>query len=153
MSVDTLDPEEAERIGRHNLPKVLANVEALLAAMGPDRLAIHTVHYGQDIAPLQAWLRDRGVHRHIVQPLQIKDDYARRYAAQPVIVHRPRSLPQQYRCSFLDTPRMRYFDIDGLEMPCCFIKDSSVYSSIDDLQRTLAQRQVPKACSGCRELR
>lgn len=153
VSIDTLDPQEAERIGRHNLPKVLANFEALLQAMGPDRVVVHTVRYGQPIEPLVAYLRGLGVRRHIVQPLQLKDDYARRYAAQPVVQHRSPPTLSLYRCGFLDEPRMRFFNIDGVEMPCCFIKDASVYRSIDDLRQTLALRQIPPACAGCRELR
>lgn len=153
VSIDTLDAAEAERIGRHNLPKVLANFEALLRAMGPQRVFVHTVRYGQDLAPLVAWLNALGVQRHIVQPLQLKDDYARRYAEQPIVLHRQPPALQHHRCAFLDAPRMRYFNIDGVEMPCCFIKDASVYTSIDDLRDTLARKQVPAACTGCRELR
>jgi len=128
-------------------------VEALLKAMGPDRVFVHTVQYGQDIAPLTAWLRALGVRRHIVQPLQVKDDYARRYATQPIVLHRAQPALSLYRCGFLDAPRMRFFNLDGVEMPCCFIKDASVYTSMDDLRETLARRQVPPACAGCRELR
>jgi molybdenum cofactor biosynthesis enzyme MoaA len=153
VSIDTLDAAEAERIGRHNLAKVLANFETLLHTMGPDRVTVHTVDYGQELAPLVNWLRGLGVQRHIVQPLQIKDDYARRYGQQPVVVHRQALALSDYRCAFLDTPRMRYFNIDGVEMPCCFIKDASVFTSISDLRQTLAHRQVPAACAGCRELR
>jgi hypothetical protein len=123
--------------------------------MGPDRVVVHTVHYGQAVAPLQAYLRAWGVRRHIVQPLQVKDDYAKRYAdqAQAVLRHFAPPPVMHFRCGFLDTPRMRFFDIDGREMPCCFIKDASVYASIDDLRQSLAERQVPPACAGCRELR
>ncbi|MGC4061476.1 MAG: radical SAM protein [Aquabacterium sp.] len=155
VSIDTVDPQEAERIGRFNLPKVLANFEALLQAMGPQRVVVHTVHYGQAVAPVQAYLRGLGVHRHIVQPLQVKDDYAKRYAdeAQAVLRHLAPPPVTQFRCGFLDTPRMRFFDIEGREMPCCFIKDASVYQSIDDLRQQLAVRQIPPACAGCRELR
>ncbi len=160
VSVDTLDAEQARRMGRYNLPKVLANLESLVAAMGPKRVTVHTVQFGQDIEPLRAYVGRLGVHRHIVQPLQVKDDYVRHYdrqsadGGQPIrLVPRAAPVLDHYSCSFLDQPRMRYYDIDGTEMPCCFIKDSGVYTSIDDLRQTLARRQVPQACAGCRELR
>lgn len=155
VSIDTVDPQEADRIGRFNLPRVLANFEALLKVMGPDRVVVHTVHYGQAVAPVQAYLRQLGVRRHIVQPLQVKDDYARRYADQAQAVLQQLAPPPvtHFKCGFLDTPRMRFFDIDGREMPCCFIKDASVYTSIDDLRQQLTGRRVPSACAGCRELR
>lgn len=153
VSIDTVDAQEAERIGRFNLPKVLANFEALFKVMGPERVAVHTVQYGQPIDHLRAYLRSLGVRRHLVQPLQVKDDYARRYADQPALKLLVPAPIQHFRCGFLDTPRMRFFDIDGLEMPCCFIKDASVFVSIDDLRQKLAGRQIPPACAGCRELR
>ena len=153
VSIDTVDAQEAERIGRFNLPKVLANFEALFKGMGPERVTVHTVQYGQPIEPLRAYLQSLGVRRHIVQPLQVKDDYAKRYADQPVLKQLAPPVVTHFRCGFLDTPRMRFFDIDGLEMPCCFIKDASVFVSIDDLRQTLAGKQIPPACAGCRELR
>lgn len=153
VSIDTLDAQEAERIGRFNLPKVLSHLEDLLAAMGPERVAVHTVSYGQAIEPLVAHLKQLGLRRHIVQPLQVKDDYAKRYTAQPVLQRLAPPPPTQFRCGFLEAPRMRYFDIDGREMPCCFIKDTSGYTSIDDLRQSLAVRQIPRPCAGCRELR
>lgn len=155
VSVDTLDAEEARRIGRYNLPKVLTNLESLVRSMGPGRVTVHTVRYGQDIEPLKVYLRSIGVYQQIVQPLQVKDDYARRYAQQQVVVVVPPAARPlaRYSCNFLDTPRMRYFNIDGVEMPCCFIKDTTGYTSADDLRQTLARRQIPVACSGCRELR
>jgi len=153
VSIDTFDPEEAERIGRFNLPKVLANFEALFKVMGPDRVTVHTVSYGQPTAPLVNYLRGLGVRRHIVQPLQVKDDYAKRYTEQAILKQLAPPPVTHFRCGFLDAPRMRFFDIDGREMPCCFIKDASLYKSIDDLRQELAARQIPPACAGCRELR
>jgi molybdenum cofactor biosynthesis enzyme MoaA len=153
VSIDTLDPQEAERIGRFNLPKVLANFEALFKVMGPQRVTVHTVQYGQPIDPLRAYLQSLGVRRHIVQPLQVKDDYVRRYADLAVLKRLAPPSVTHFRCGFLDAPRMRFFDIDGLEMPCCFIKDASVFTSIDDLRQKLASREIPPACAGCRELR
>lgn len=153
VSIDTVDATEAERIGRHNVPKVLANFEALLQAMGPQRVVVHTVQYGQPMEALVAYLRGLGVQRHVVQPLQVKDDYQRHYGNQLVQSPRRPPAPARYQCGFLDSPRMRYFDIQGTEMPCCFIKDTALFTSIDDLRHALAARQVPPACAGCRELR
>lgn len=158
VSVDTLDPREAERIGRYNLAKVLDNLGALLARMGPSRLLVHTVDYGQPLAPLRTELARLGL-RHLVQPLQRKADYLRHY---PVAVRQPLLAGVSFRrgdpirparhCSYLATPRMRYFTIDGVELPCCFIKDVPADFSADALRRTLAEGGVPPTCQGCREL-
>ncbi len=47
---------------------------------------------------------------------------------------------------------MRFFTIDGIELPCCFIKDVSKFTSVQHLKHQLQQQQVPDACSGCREI-
>jgi hypothetical protein len=47
---------------------------------------------------------------------------------------------------------MRYYDIEGREMPCCFIKDVSTFTSIDALADSLLQGVVPPPCAGCREI-
>ena len=148
ISLDTLDPAEAERIGRHKLARTLANLDALLARMGAARLIIHTVDYGQPLAALRQYVRARGIETHIVQPLQQKDDYAYRYRDRlPIRLYRP-----EHRCRYIDTPMMRYFSIDGLEMPCCFIKDTSKFVSTEHIRQSLAARAVPQSCAGCREI-
>jgi MoaA/NifB/PqqE/SkfB family radical SAM enzyme len=150
ISLDTLDPQEAERIGRHNLAKVLANVEALLDVMGPRRLIIMTVDMGQDLAPLRQWVRERGFLRHIVQPLSPKDDYARRYKER--VAPREASL-QRPSCRYLEADIMRFYSLGGSTMPCCFIKDAAAFTSIQALRAGFGAGHVPRACSGCGELR
>lgn len=147
VSLDTLDETEATRIGRLKLSRVLANVERLLAAMGPARLRIMTVDYGQDLAALKDFLRVRGLTRHVVQPLQPKDDYVRRYPER-----RPVAGRYHHQCRFLRAPVMRFYDISGRELPCCFIKDTSSFTSIEALSRDLDRGVVPAPCAGCREI-
>jgi hypothetical protein len=84
-----------------------------------------------------------------VQPLQGKDDYSRRYP-QRVVLHRQ---PTEFRCDLLDEDRMRYYDLAGREMPCCFIKDARHFESIAALRKAFIKRQVPAPCSGCAHLR
>lgn len=147
VSLDTLDEAEATRIGRLKLPRVLANLERLVEVMGSKRIRIMTVDFGQDLSALRVFLKGKGIDQHIVQPLQGKDDYARRY---------PERLPvngqYHHHCRFLKAPVMRFYDIVGREMPCCFIKDASAFTSIDALTAELARGVVPKSCSGCSEI-
>jgi MoaA/NifB/PqqE/SkfB family radical SAM enzyme len=149
MSLDTLDVATADRIGRHNLTKVLENLEALVAAMGSHRIVIMTVDLGQPLDALRAWVLARGFRRHVVQPLQGKADYGKRYhvvARQPV-------LPAARTCRFLERDVMRFYPLEGPVLPCCFIKDTTSILSIDSLRHTLAQGQVPPGCLGCMHLR
>ncbi len=147
VSIDTLDETEAARIGRLKLPRVLANLECLLAAMGPERIRIMTVDYGQDLSALRDFLQQKRLHRHVVQPLQCKHDYARRYPERV-----PAAGRYHHRCRFLHAPVMRFYDITGLELPCCFIKDTAGFTSIGALAADLAQGVVPSPCAGCREI-
>ena len=149
VSLDTIDPQEARRIGRYKLERVMGNIRALVEAYGdPGRVIVHTVDYGQDLSAVSEWLAQLGITKHYPQPLQTKDDYAYRY---------PEMTPQRvgechYRCRYLEAPLMLYYDIQGVEMPCCFIKDSAQFVSTTDIRDSLARRQIPACCSGCREL-
>ena len=168
VSLDTLDPAIAEKIGRYNLPKVLANLEALCTAMGPQRIVLMTVSLGQPLAELKAWAQQRGFAGHVVQPLKTKDDYARRYekhlvrivpsfapAGQPIAATSEiaAQTPVPRTCRFLHQDLMRYYTVTGLALPCCFIKDTEGIESIAGVQTSLAQGDVPKGCAGCDELR
>ncbi len=148
VSLDTLDPAEADRIGRYKLDRVLANLDALAARMGPHRIHIKTVDYGQALEPIATFVRARGYGDHAVQPLQVKDDYAQRYPGR--LEAKPREYTHQ--CRFLAQPLRRYYDIEGREYPCCYIKDARLHEPIASLRAKLAAGEVPPACSGCREI-
>lgn len=150
ISLDTVDAGEAERIGRRNLDQILERVDRLIESMGAHRVIVYSVDYGQNLAPLKSFLRGRGVRRQLIQQLQRKSDYARRYAElhSPRIDERKTSQP----CRYLTWPRMRFFNVDGIEFPCCFIKDSADYQGAHDLRLRFAAGQIPHVCSGCAEI-
>jgi MoaA/NifB/PqqE/SkfB family radical SAM enzyme len=150
VSVDTLDEAEATRIGRYKLPRVLESVERLIAAMGAERVRIATTDYGQDLSPLKHWVESLGIKHHVIQPLQTKTDYAYRYPDKVTPKPMPKTL--KLTCRYLEAPIMRYYDLQGVEMPCCFIKDASKFASIESLRTTLAEGQTPNSCVDCRYL-
>ncbi len=147
VSIDTLDAAEAERIGRYKLARVLTNLEALNARMSAKRIHIMTVNYGQPIEVVREFARTRG-YSHTVQALQAKPDYACRY---PDLLDTP---PPRYtyRCRYLERPLKRYYDIEGREYPCCFIKDAALHEPIAAMQAKMAGGEIPDACTGCREV-
>lgn len=145
VSLDTLDPVEAERIGRRQLKRVLARFDALCRRMGPQRINVHSVDLGQNLEPLRAFLKQRGIKRHVVQPLQGKADYRKLYPAWE-LAERPR----HGACRNLVDAATRYFNIDGVSLPCCFIKDISAYRSDNHLRAEFAASRIPKVCAGCR---
>ena len=161
ISIDTLDAAVADKIGRYNLPKVLANLEALCSAMGPQRIVLMTVNLGQPLDELTAWAKQRGFASHVVQPLKTKSDYARRYEKLLVRVPAPNGVKSEVpstpaaiprTCRFLYQDIMRYYTCSGLALPCCFIKDTEGIYSIAGLRTALGQGRVPKGCAGCDEL-
>ena len=147
LSIDTIDAVEAERIGRKRLGEVLKNLDRLLDQMGSDRISIMTVDYGQPLDELKSFVRNKGIKEHMVQPLQIKDDFRRRYPRQEENL-----VEYSYRCRYLEEPLQRTYSMDGHEFPCCYIKDPTGFVSIEDLQATLARNEVPACCRGCREI-
>jgi hypothetical protein len=115
--------------------------------MGPERVLVHTVDYGQDIGPVSRYVRAMGA-RHLIQPIQQKPDYARHYEKSVPVVF----WQHKRRCRYLEAPLMRYFDVTGREAPCCFIKDMGAFESAQRLRMELAEGKVPGACIGCREI-
>jgi MoaA/NifB/PqqE/SkfB family radical SAM enzyme len=149
ISIDTIDHPLAEKIGRLNLSKVLRNINTLIESGYPaKRIIVHTVSFGQNLEMLREYVTNLGVIHHIVQPLQIKDDY--RYRYERVIKFERPAL--KYRCRYLDENSMLFFNIDGVDMPCCFIKKVDQYESREHIEETLAKGVVPECCAGCREL-
>ncbi len=149
VSLDTLDAEEAERIGRRDLPRVLRRFDALCRAMGAERIIVHSVDLGQDLTPLRSFLAERGIRRHVVQPLQHKEDYRQRYPER--VSSLSKSVPGG-PCSYLMRPRMRFFDVRGRGLPCPYIKNPAYYRSDDELRRDFAAAMIPSACAGCGEI-
>jgi MoaA/NifB/PqqE/SkfB family radical SAM enzyme len=143
ISVDTLDDEAGRKIGRYNLPRVLSFIEALAPHT---TIVIHTVASTEHTPRIARWCKQKG-YVHVVQPLQTKPDYTRRYQpdAQPPLAPQGR-----FSCGYLTTPRMRYFSLDGLEMPCCFIKDASQYEGMKAMEDHQRSGTWPGCCVGCR---
>lgn len=149
ISLDTVETGEAERIGRRQLKKVLSNLERLVSIAGPDRIAVHTVDMGQPLGPLRKYIASLGIEQHIVQALQTKDDYRRHY---PIPVSIPVSKGRPLPCRYVARPSMKFFNIDGIEMPCAYIKDATVFRSAQALSEEFEVGEVPAACTGCREI-
>ncbi|WP_186453904.1 radical SAM protein [Denitratisoma sp. DHT3] len=149
ISLDTVDADEAERVGRRQLSRVLSNVEHIAAVAGPDRVSIHTVDMGQSLESLRKYLGRLGIKRHIVQPLQTKADYRRNYSI-PISIPATSGRPRP--CRYITQPNVRFFNIDGIGMPCAYIKDANEFQSIQVMQEEFAVGKVPVVCAGCREI-
>jgi hypothetical protein len=147
VSLDTLDVALAERIGRVQLPRVLRNLERLIECMGPRRIDLYTVDFGQPQEEVRLFAARHRL-RHIVQPLQRKEDYRRQYAERVA----PVTTAGSQRCRYVDSGFMRYFNAAGVAMPCPFIKDARQYQSIDALRAQFDAGAAPDCCAGCAQL-
>jgi MoaA/NifB/PqqE/SkfB family radical SAM enzyme len=142
VSIDTLDEAAADRIGRRNLPRVLKFVEALAPHVA---IVIHSVAHREHTDGIAAWCRKNG-YTHVIQPLQTKPDFAIHYAK-----HWQASAPEgRFHCSYTARPKMRYYSLDGLELPCCFIKDTRQYPGLDKMLEHQSSGTWPAVCVGCR---
>jgi MoaA/NifB/PqqE/SkfB family radical SAM enzyme len=142
VSIDTLDESAARGIGRYNLSRVLKFARAVAVH---STVIVHSVEHPEHTAPIAAWCRRSG-YRHEVQPLQTKPDYSRRY---PLSVT-PSAAEGRFSCTYLSKPVMRYFSLDGMEMPCCYIKDTSTFEGMDNLFEHQGAGTWPRCCVGCR---
>ena len=142
VSLDALDERSASAIGRHNLPRVIEFVQSLGPKM---RIFIHSVAHSEYTPPIAAWCRQHG-YVHVVQPLQTKADYACRY--QDHVSLNPSV--GRFSCAYLAQPTMRYYNLDGVEMPCCYIKDVSQFKGLDAMIEHQRAGTWPASCAGCR---
>lgn len=142
VSVDTIDAAAAQVIGRYNLPRVKAFVQSLASHV---KVVIHSVAHPEHTPAVAAWCRENH-YGHVVQPLQTKADYAIRYPV-PVPLAGPMG---DFSCGYIESPQMRYYSLDAVELPCCFIKDTGAYEGIEAMQRHQSAGSWPKVCVGCR---
>lgn len=141
VSLDTLDEQKATEVGRYNLPRVLDYIETLSKRL---KVRIYTVAVGDDLDAVKTYCADRGLH-HTIQPLQTKPDYAYRYANQPTTPTRD----GPFWCEYTVCHRMRFYNIQGQELPCCYIKDASQYPGIAEFIAQAKAGRAPSQCDGC----
>lgn len=147
ISLDTINTNFANRIGRVNLPKTIKTFERLVDRMGSKRVDVYTVALSEkSVNEVSRYVEGFSGVRHIIQPIQSKDDYQINYR-----IHESRQ-NHNYRCRYLEDQIMRYFTVDGTEMPCCYIKNEENFQSIEDIIKILSAGELPLCCSGCREL-
>lgn len=151
VSIDTLNPQEAENIGRHNLKKVLENVEQLNRAM-PNRVLVHIVQAQTGIEDVIRWCIERDIG-YVVQPLQQKHDYETVYPMWMRSPRGPMPEPAKYECKYLSERQHRFWTVGGKELPCCYIKFDVQTFNHDQALQELVAGNTPRHCIGCRNLK
>lgn len=141
VSLDTLNPETSEKIGRLNLSKTLSFIQEVRKRV---HVNVYTVAIAPDVRRISEFCRVHGL-KHIVQHLQAKPDYRYRYEDKSTRFSRP----EPFSCRFLRDPVMRYYNLDGVVMPCCFIKNTTDLPPLNVMEDMESRRIMPKVCSGC----
>jgi len=150
VSLDSID--ESAESGRYNQKAVLSKIETLAKIAGSGYVTVYITDYGQEINRLTQYLEGKGI-RYIVQPIQTKPDYIHSALYMARIDSKlPEVKKKDVVCRFVLHNSMRYYNVDGVALPCCFIKDTSKFQSIKHLADTYRKRIVPECCFGCREL-
>ena len=156
VSLDTMDAELAENIGRHFHAKTVEGIRTL-AARGM-RVQILTTDFGQDISDVRQFVRSLkspNVSR-ASQFLQPKLDYQQTYTkVHPIVMPRPRRPSTRVMCGNILSKRLIAYTVDGLKLPCCYIKDRTNYIGYDAIVAQMsnpANTIVPDTCAGCMEL-
>ncbi len=143
VSVDTLDPTVNAGSGRAHFDKTMSNLRMWIAT-APAKLVIRTTAFGQNIGSIVAFCKANKL-THFIQQLNQKEDYSKCYEVKPLHFV-TESVPS---CSWVNR-RNQYFTVDGLELPCCFIKFPK--ETYEEIIVAFNEGTVPLSCTGCRQL-
>jgi MoaA/NifB/PqqE/SkfB family radical SAM enzyme len=143
ISIDSLDAELCNSIGRINLPKVLRNLEELVKVIPPQAITLRTVDFGQPLDDLKQFV-NKNNFKWWPQLLQQKKDYTSTYTGKFINIATVNA-PRTTLCSYLRKDIVRYYTVTGLELPCFIIKDTTGITTIDNMKRSM-----PGACIGCK---
>jgi len=144
VSLDTLDPEVAETIGRHHLDKTLRNLETWIK-QDRRKLCIRITDHGQELRSVYAYCNARNL-RYEVQKLNNKEEYGVCYPVKVVEEQKTR----KPSCHFVRTG-FKYYTVDGHRLPCCFIKFPK--QTLGEILADFQEGNVPSSCRGCPMLR
>jgi len=151
VSLDTTDTERAKKIGRFNVAQVMGNILKFKEILGRQGIGVVAVGISKsDIDSVARFASRHDISDVGVQSLQTKDDYMINYQLNypPGFQHH-----YHFQCRYLQADVLRFFNVDGIQMPCCFIKDTTNYVSAQNLRDEMSRKKVPKSCSGCRHIR
>jgi hypothetical protein len=150
VSLDSLD--DVDDTGRYHQKSLVTKIETLVRIAGNGYVVVHITDYGQDIKLLTRYLKKKQI-RYIVQKIQTKPDYINSvHYMDRIRAIIPDVKKRGVVCGYVLKNKMRYYNVDGMELPCCFIKDTSKYLSLKNLTDTYGRGLVPECCFGCREL-
>lgn len=146
VSIDSLDDAKAAAIGRFNIARTLSFIDAIRTKIP---VTIFTIDRKDgEIETIKEYCKAKNL-KLMVQPLQHKEDYRVNYIdiiPEPKRVHK-----KPFTCLVAQGRHYRFYNIDGVEMPCPFIKDISKFPGIDEVYDAVG-KDTPACCEGCGNL-
>ena len=145
LSIETFDEAKANALGRHNV-QATAEQALFFKANGITTIINHVTGIDDAAtAEILAWCRK---HKLLYKgiPLVSKLDYVVVYPAmlKPKIRN-----PEGFNCVHVKNNSWRFYSIDGIELPCCQIKDLTKFVSVEHLQQAIGGDVRPQCCIGC----
>jgi MoaA/NifB/PqqE/SkfB family radical SAM enzyme len=152
ISLDSIDEETCKSIGRHNVKKVMQNI-LLLKSHKQTVVDVQITNVGQDLKSTLLWLKENNIFYNINQ-LSVKSDYVSVYPENKKIIFKvPDDKAKAITCDFLNGNKNNpFYTIDGVELPCCYIKEPQGFSREAALL-SFKDKIVPNHCLGCKHIR
>lgn len=161
VSIDSLDQEQSQSIGRSNTKKA----QDFVLAATKLKINLEIVSVTGTLEPIEfhqvaLWAKSIGVP-HRLQQLMNKPDYVKFYPSKfnSFPLHRHIDKPavktaSALSCPYLaNKPMMKYITVQNKALPCCFIKDPTTFTSKDELAVSLATGIIPSTCTGCQNIK
>lgn len=146
LSIETLDKEESKSVGRLNLQKTLNTLEYLRTKK--ILLGVHTVRMegiNEDRA-LDKYLAEKRITQHVIRLIK-KQEYIKVYKNRVPFEISKEVKP--FDCMILRTKSRYYYTVDGTILPCCYIKDNTIFPGMQAMEEALENNQQPSCCNGC----
>lgn len=153
VSIDSINQDKSISIGRMNTEKAMQFVVDLVARrINTEVVSVANTLEGVELLKVREWARSVGASYRI-QELMTKPDYSNVYPITffPLKEKVVKTI-QSLKCNYIEKPLMEYYTVDGKKLPCCFIKDTSKFDSIEKTKDQMDKKIVPSACSGCNYL-
>ncbi len=149
ITIDSLIEQESIKNGRFNIEKVKTNVEKLASVM-QDRITIYTVDTGIDIGQLKLWVESINVN-HLIKSLEQKSDYIKFYPSNYKQSNFKSSMLPY--CSYLTSNEYKFWNVDGIELPCCYIKENAQDFKRHEALKSFSSGIIPSSCFGCSKIK
>lgn len=156
VSIDSLDQAKSAAIGRSNTKKAIEFVEACVDLKIPlEVVSVTGTMNPQEFHQVFLWASKLGV-KHRLQKLMAKTDYVKFYpkdfnfGSSPAYQHTI-AIPEKTKltCVYVEKPLMKFITVQNKQLPCCFIKDPTSFSSTASIAADLNKGTVPATCEGC----